>query len=205
MMKRALLSLGSIFGLGFGLVALAPSAAHAVANHKIEEVQKIVKKNPKTGKQEIVGARVHLLVDPQGYQNFRVNLAPQKKLTAAQKKDDTSHRKLLAGMIGKFIHGTLAEQLGVANQTQELYVDINYAKLGLKPGQKVNLLSSYTSDKFTKTSNTGPHTFGAWDGPVNQNDTDYIITLPSAASKLPKAQKTVSGAAAQQAAPAAAQ
>ena len=191
MRKHIIVAVGLLFA-----AAAVETSAHAVANHKIEQVQKIVRKNPKTGKREVVGARVHLLIENESYANFRVNVAPQKKLTAAQKKVDVNQRKLLAGMIGDFIYGTVLEKKGVAGQsTIEAFADINYKELGLKPGQKVNILASFTNDKFTKTSKTGPHTYGAWDGPVNQGDKDYVITLPSADTRMPVASNKIAAVA----------
>ena len=182
-MNRRIVSLGLCFGFVFGASLVAERSAHAVANHVVEQVQKIVKDG------KIVGARLHLLVSPESYANFRVNMAPQKAIASAAKKDDTRHRKTLAGMIGTHVTQQLVEKKGISG-TQELYVDIKYGR-NVKAGQKINVYSVYTNDKFTKTSTTGPHVFGAWDGPVNQHDATQIVTLPALSSKVPRATKTL--------------
>lgn len=179
-----------------GAAAMGSGTAHAVANYKVEQIQKLVKRNKATGKNEVVGTRVHILVENESYDHFRINLAPVRQLDARTKAEDTFHRKTLAGMVGDFLYTTLAERHNVANNVaHELYVDIPYKKLGLKGGDRVNMLASFTNDNFQRSSTTGPHTFGAWDGPVNQGDKDYVITLVSKHSKVPVATETVKQAA----------
>lgn len=179
-MTRLVLSLMSA-----SLLLGAASSAHAVAHHKIEAVQKIVKKGA------LWGARVHLLVDPETYKKYRINVAPQRELTEAQKANDTTHRKTLAGATGKFVLKTLKTDLDVTG-LQEIFVDIPYGK-GIQAGAKVNVLSAFTNgpDGFKPSSNQHMHIFGAWDGPMNQGDATYIVTLPTAESDAPKATKNL--------------
>jgi hypothetical protein len=181
-MKRFWLSLGSLL-LG---TTMAASSAHAVANHSIEQVQKIVKNG------KVVGARVHLLVSPEYYTHFNINLAPEKDLPAELKKVDGDHRKLLAGAVrSTYLLKQLKKvrDLKDKNGTHEIYVDIIYGKR-IKAGQKVNLLSAYSSAPITK-ENSAPHIFGAWDGPVQQHDAAQLIELPGEGSNVPTATKTL--------------
>jgi hypothetical protein len=180
-MKRALLFLGSLF-VG---TTLAASSAHAVANHAIEQVQQIVKNG------KVVGARVHLLVSPESYKFFRINLGPHADVPAEIKSNDTDHRKLLAGASRtRFLLKKLKEVRDIkdSNGTHELYVDIMYGK-GVKAGDKVNLLSAFSNKSMTSQSSDHMHIYGAWDGPVNSKDATYVIELPAEGSQLPKATK----------------
>jgi len=182
-MNRRIVSLGLCLGFVFAGTFAAERPAHAVANHVVEQVQKIVKDG------KIVGARLHLLVSPESYSNFRVNMAPKKAVPTASKSNSTKHRKTLAGMIGTHVTKRLVEKNGVSG-TQELFVDIKYGRTA-KPGQEINVYSVYTNDKFTASSTTAPHVFGAWDGPMQQHDETQIVTLPSMSTKVPRASKTV--------------
>ena len=179
-MKRILLSLVAASTL-FG----AAGSAHAVANHKIEAVQKIIKAD------RIWGARVHLLVDPETYTKFRINVAPKEQVSAEVKKNDMQHRKALANATRGFVLKTLKEKRDTSGM-QELYVDIRYGK-GLRAGKSVNVLSAYTNgpDGFVAKSSVHMHIFGAWDGPMNQGDEAYVIQLPGLNSEVPRATKTL--------------
>jgi len=186
-MKRWLVfaSLGMFMGW-------AAPRAHAKPNHTIEEVQKIVRGG------KVVGARVHLLVDPQGENKFRINLGPQKQVPARGKTDDQAHRQTLAGMKGAFVQKLKEVRLKAndTSTTQEVYVDIMYDSK-LKAGTKVNILTAYATDRFGgNTGTTSPHIWGAWDGPVTSGDKDFIITLPDNTSNVPNATAKVSKVAA---------
>jgi hypothetical protein len=180
-MKRALFFVGSLV-LG---MTVAASSAHAVANHSIEQVQKIVKNG------KVVGARVHLLVSPESYGFFRINLAPHADIPTKTKNGAKyDQRKLLAGATKSSYLLKKLKDVKDASGTHELYVDIMYGK-GLKAGQKVNLLSAFSSAAMTASSSSHMHIYGAWDGPVNTHDDSYVIELPSQKSDVPKATKTL--------------
>jgi len=172
-MKRILLSLFSIATL-----VGATGSAQAVAHHKVEAIQKIVKGG------KLWGARVHLLVDPEAYTKFRINLAPKARVPAPLRT--SGHRAALGNITGDFVLLTLAEQSKVKG-LRELYVDIPYGKV-IKAGSKLNLFSAYATgrDAFT-TKSPSPHIFGAWDGPVIRHDASHIIELPTLKSKAPLA------------------
>jgi len=204
-MKR----LAIVASMALATVSVAAAPAHATANHMIEQVQKIVHNG------KVVGARVHMLVDPDGYRSFRINLGPPRKVRFGSQTN--LYRGTLVGAVGRFVQGlkrgnvnihdsiydswhrqTLAGERGsFVKKLKEVSVKgedahstqelyVDIVYDGkIKAGSRVNLLSAYLSRPLA------PHIYGAWDGPTIKRDARYVITLPGDDSNVPHATETL--------------
>jgi hypothetical protein len=84
-------------------------------------VQKIVKDG------KVVGARVHLLVEPENYTSFRINVAPQAQVPNVPVGDNVARRQALSNAVRGFVIKTLKSRRKVTqNEIIETYVDIRY-------------------------------------------------------------------------------
>jgi hypothetical protein len=176
------LAILTTFGL---LAAVSPRDAAAVAHHEQVVVQKLRDANKK-----VIGARVHMIIDPENYDKVRINVG-KLKLHATNPADakshvpDTEHREIAAGIRPGYVRMMLGELTGLKlkqGQTgqfelQEVKFDLIYGHGNdIKAGEKVDI---YTTFNEAHKQATYWHVFGMHDGPVNVKDAAHVHEMPS--------------------------
>jgi hypothetical protein len=177
------LALSSLLGL---VAFAAPRRAGAVAHHEQVVVQKL-----RDAKNKVVGARVHMIVDPEEYNRVRINIG-KLQIDPKDKPNDTHHREVAAGMKPGYVRFQLGELQnlklkptqtsgwGAQHELQEVKLDLFYGQGNdPKPGEKVDLYTTF--NHLTKNPSYW-HVYGMHDGPVNRNDTTHVHDLPSETS-----------------------
>jgi hypothetical protein len=186
--------------LALSLLALVvPGRAFAVAHHEQTVVQKL--RDPQT--KQVVGFRVHALIDPEGYDHARLNVGslhmvvpppapPAPGVVPAAQPDA---RALGSGMTPGYVRAMVIERQNIPlragspnlHELIEVKVDVRYgAGNNLKPGDKVDIYSA-----FRGAANPGYwHIFGMHDGPVQKNDVTYVHELPTDTSAHAEATET---------------
>lgn len=163
-------------------LTFAPGAAHAVAHHSDVVVQKL--RDAKT--QKVIGARIHMIADPEDYDHIRVNLGKMKIDPTTKQQPGYNHRQMAAGFQPGYVR---AQALDVQNipkkansshhELQELKMDVVYGQGNdLKPGDKVDIYTVYNGQKASMGSSHW-HVYGMQDGPMTTNDTTHVHEMPS--------------------------
>ena len=187
------LALVTTFGL---LAAVSPRDAAAVAHHEQVVVHKL-----RDGNKQVVGMRVHMIIDPENYDQVRINIGklklhPNDPADAKTKVVDAELRSIAAGLKPGYVRAMLGELKGLklkAGQTnmyelQDVKFDVLYGQGNdLKAGEKVDIYTTFHNDK---TNATYWHVFGMHDGPVNVKDPAHVHELPSDTSAHPEATAT---------------
>ena len=171
--------------LGF-LVVGAPRAAHAIAHHEQVVVQKL-----RDASNKVVGARVHLVIDPESYSRVRINVG---KLTIDPRirTNHADHRRVAAGVTPGYVRLQLGELQNMKlrgsgpssyREMQEVKFDLLYGRGNdLKAGEQVDIYTTFTMSLPKDDANSSWHVFGMHDGPVTQNDKTHVHELPSDSS-----------------------
>jgi hypothetical protein len=175
------LALAALLGL-----AVAPRAALAIAHHEQVVVQKL-----RDASNQVIGARVHLVIDPESYNRVRINVG---KLTVDPriKTNNADHRRVAAGVKPGYVRLQLGELQNLKlrgsgpssyRELQEVKFDVLYGRGNdLKAGEKVDIYTTFTTSLPKDDANSSWHVFGMHDGPVTQGDTTHVHELPSEGS-----------------------